>query len=59
MVEAVGLDKKGAGADVTVILLDRIGHAVPYKMPKACLVDLLDSLHKERPARLDSACKAP
>lgn len=43
---AVGRDKKGAGADVTVILLDRIGHAVPYKMPKARLVRLLHSFQK-------------
>ncbi len=43
---AVGRDKKGAGADVTVILLDRVGHAVPHKMPKARLVRLLHSFHK-------------
>lgn len=40
---AVGRDKKGTGADVTVILLDRIGHAVPHKMPKAQLLSLLNS----------------
>ena len=43
---AVGRDKKGTGADVTVILLDRIGHAVPHKMPKAQLVRLLNSFNK-------------
>ena len=43
---AVGRDKKGTGADVTVILLDKIGHAVPYKMPKAQLVRLVNSFHK-------------
>ena len=40
---AVGLDKKGAGADITLILLDKIGHAVPHKLPKAQLMGLLDS----------------
>ena len=39
---AVGLDKKGAGADITLILLDKIGHAVPHKLPKAQLMGLLD-----------------
>ena len=43
---AVGRDKKGTGADVTVILLDKIGHAVPRKMPKARLVRLLNSFDK-------------
>ena len=43
---AVGRDKKGAGADITVILLDGIGHAVPHKMPKAQLVRLMNSFHK-------------
>jgi flagellar motor switch protein FliN/FliY len=43
---AVGRDKKGTGADVTAILLDKIGRAVPYKMPKAQLVRLLGSFHK-------------
>ena len=38
---AVGLDKKGAGADITLILLDRLGHAVPYKMEKAALLKRL------------------
>ena len=40
---AVGLDKKGAGADITLILLDKLGHAVPHKLPKAQLMGLLDS----------------
>lgn len=56
---AIGLDKKGVGEDITLILLDRIGHAVPYKMPKAQLADLLDSFHKERPAHLNSVRKDP
>ena len=40
---AVGLDKKGAGTDITLILLDKLGHAVPHKLPKAQLMGLLDS----------------
>ena len=41
---AVGLDKKGAGADITLILLDRLGHAVPYKMPREQLLKRLEVL---------------
>ena len=43
---AVTRDKKGAGTDVTVILLESIGRAVPHKMPKAQLVRLLNSFDK-------------
>ena len=38
---AIGLDKKGAGADITLILLDKMGHAVPHKMPKPVLLKRL------------------
>ena len=38
---AVGLDKKGAGGSISVILLDKLGHAVPHKMPKAELLEEL------------------
>lgn len=38
---AVGLDKKGAGADISVILLERMGRAVPHRMPKAKLLEEL------------------
>ena len=38
---AVGLDKKGAGADITLILLEQLGRAVPYRMPKDQLLALL------------------
>ena len=38
---AIGLDKKGAGADITLILLDQIGHAVPRRLPKEELLALL------------------
>ena len=41
---AIGLDKKGAGADITLILLDRIGHTVPHKMPRDQLLQQLESL---------------
>ena len=40
---AIGLDKKGAGADITLILLDKMGHAVPHKIAKADLLELLES----------------
>ncbi|MGN0967920.1 MAG: 3-dehydroquinate synthase, partial [Oscillospiraceae bacterium] len=38
---AVGLDKKGAGNDISLILLESMGHAIPLKMPKAEVLDLL------------------
>ena len=41
---AIGLDKKGAGADITLILLDRMGHAVPRKMPRDQLLQQLEAL---------------
>ena len=41
---AIGRDKKGAGADISVILLEQIGRAVAHKMPKAQLVERLEAL---------------
>ncbi len=41
---AVGRDKKGAGADISVILLDKIGHAVPRKLSKTALLERLEAL---------------
>ena len=38
---AIGLDKKGAGADISVILLEELGRAVPHKMPKQALLEEL------------------
>lgn len=38
---AIGLDKKGAGTDITLILLDKMGRAVPHKMPKNALLERL------------------
>ena len=43
---AAGRDKKGAGTDISVILLEEIGRAVAHKMPKAQLVRLLNSFDK-------------
>ena len=41
---AVGLDKKGSGTDISLILLDKMGHAVPHKMPKTALLERLEAL---------------
>ena len=41
---AVGLDKKGAGTDISLFLLDKMGHAVPHKMPKSALLERLEAL---------------
>ena len=41
---AIGRDKKGAGEDISVILLEELGRAVPHKMPKAELLALLEEL---------------
>ena len=41
---AVGLDKKGAGDSISVILLDKLGRAVPHQMPKAELLAQLEEL---------------
>ena len=38
---AIGLDKKGAGADISVILLEELGRAVPHRMPKEALLEEL------------------
>ena len=38
---AIGLDKKGAGAHISVILLEEMGRAIPHKMPKAALLEEL------------------
>ncbi len=42
--DAIGRDKKGAGADISVILLEQMGHAIARKMPKAELLGLLEGL---------------
>ncbi|HIY20944.1 MAG TPA: 3-dehydroquinate synthase [Candidatus Flavonifractor merdigallinarum] len=43
---AIGLDKKGAGSDITLILLEELGKAVPYKMPKHKLLEELKWLEE-------------
>lgn len=38
---AIGLDKKGAGEDITLILLDALGHAVGHRIAKEQVLELL------------------
>ena len=38
---AIGLDKKGAGAEIAVILLEELGRAVPHRMAKEALLEEL------------------
>ncbi len=38
---AIGLDKKGAGTDISLILLESMGHAVAHKLPKAQVLALV------------------
>ena len=38
---AIGLDKKGAGDSISVILLEEAGKAVAHPMPKARLLEEL------------------
>ena len=39
--DAIGLDKKGSGSNISLILLESIGHAVVRKMPKEEVLALL------------------
>ena len=39
---AVGLDKKGAGEEITLILLERLGNAIPHRMGKEALLVKLE-----------------
>lgn len=41
---AIGLDKKGTGADINLILLESLGHAAAYPMSKDKLVEQIRSL---------------
>lgn len=41
---AIGLDKKGTGAEISLILLDRLGHAVPRRMSKSELLERITAL---------------
>ena len=38
---AVGLDKKGTGDEISVILLEKLGRAIPHRMTKAALLEEL------------------
>ena len=44
MVEAVGLDKKRSGDSINLILLTRLGRAVPHRMKKDELLALLEPM---------------
>ena len=44
IVEAVGLDKKRSGDSITLILLTRLGRAVPHRMKKDELLALLEPM---------------
>lgn len=41
---AIGLDKKGTGSDISLIVLESIGHAAAHKMPKAQVLERLGAL---------------
>lgn len=41
---AIGLDKKGGGDEITLILLSELGSAVPYKMKKSGALRLLEEV---------------
>ena len=43
---AIGLDKKGAGSAITVILLDKLGTTRPVKMDKTKLLDLIEECYE-------------
>jgi len=45
MKEAVGLDKKGEGDEITLILLQKIGTAVPKKMKKELVLQSLETVY--------------
>ena len=45
IVEAVGLDKKSAGNDISFVLLESMGHAVAKKMPKEEVLQNLEAIY--------------
>jgi len=47
MAEAVGIDKKGDGEEITLILLRELGKAVPMRMRKDALLEQLRALYGE------------
>ena len=46
LVEAVGLDKKNAGSDIRLIVLEELGKAVPHAMPREALLEALTPMWK-------------
>ena len=40
---AIGLDKKGSGTDISLIVLESIGHAAAHKLPKTQVLERLDA----------------
>jgi len=44
---AIGLDKKGSGSRISVILLTELGQAQAVPMEKAQLFQLIDEIEKE------------
>lgn len=40
---AIGLDKKGSGEKITLVLLGELGHAVLHTMPKSELLNMLET----------------
>ena len=46
LVEAVGLDKKNAGSDIRLIVLEELGKAVPHAMPRKALLEALTPMWK-------------
>ena len=41
---AIGLDKKGVGHRISLILLEGLGHGIPYPMEKDQVLAALDAL---------------
>ncbi len=49
IVEAVGLDKKSAGSRISLILLEKLGRAVPVQMEKSEALQKLEAVYRGRP----------
>jgi 3-dehydroquinate synthase len=39
---AIGLDKKGSGQDITLVLLEELGRGIPYRIAKGALLEWLE-----------------
>jgi 3-dehydroquinate synthase len=44
---AIGLDKKGSGDQISLILLERLGSALVHRLPKEDLLTAIRALGKE------------